>query len=146
MARYQSRLESIIKTRKYCQERAQMELIIQERLLSQEKAVLQKLIETSGAARSHLKKQQKVITPSEIQLYHEFIQYQKKRIDDQKKKTETYADTCEIKRIALEKAMQDKKMIENIEAKQKEVYASTLKKKELLLLDEVAGQIKWRRR
>ena len=146
MARYQSRLESVLKAKKYRQEGARMALIIQERLLSQEKAVLQELTEALERAQSHLKRQEEVITPSEIQLYYEFIQYQKKRIDDQKKKNGICEDTCEVKRIALEKATQDSKIIANVEAKQKEIYISTLKKKELLLLDEVAGQMKWRSR
>jgi len=145
MARYQSRLKSVLKTRERSQEKAQMAFVMEGRLLSQEEDILRKLLEASESARNHLKKS-RISSAAEIQLYHDFIGHQKIKIQHQEKKIAIQAEVCEGKRTVLEEATREKKTIENLEAKQRATYLATLKKNDALLLDELAGQMKWRQR
>jgi len=146
MARYQSRLKSVLSTRKQMKEKAQMAFMIEARLLAQEEAHLEELLDASRAAQDHLKARIALVSPAELQLYHDFIQHQKTRISGQKQVILRHIQACERKRSALEEATRHQKMIENLEAKHQAAYLSVLKRNDAQQLDEIAGQMKWKRR
>ena len=81
MAPYQSRLSTVLEERKNRQERVQRELAIQRQRLEREEGFLQKMIEASEAALNGLRQLQKGVgNPGEIEIYHQFVKHQAKKI------------------------------------------------------------------
>ncbi len=145
MAGYQSRLEIVIGARRTKQEVIQRELAVQKGRLLKEESLRKKMTDASESAMDGLiKRQQGGGTPSEIGLYYQFVQSQAKKIQEQNTLIADLEAAYEIKRRELEIATQEKIMVEKIEEQRKKEYIKRLKKKESDLLDEVAGQMKWR--
>lgn len=142
---YQSRLAIVLNARRTKQEVIQRELAVQMGQLLEAESILKKLKDDSESAMDALSQhQQGGGTPSEIGLYYQFVQYQAKKIQEQKTVISELETIYETKRKALEIATQEKVMIEKIEEKRKAAYHTKLKKKESDLLDELGGQMKWR--
>ncbi len=145
MAGYESHLKVVINARRTRQEIIQRELAVQKGRLLKEEGRLQQWIDASESAMDGLsKRQQSGGTPSEIGLYYQFVQSQAKKIQAQRILLTELEAVYEKKRQALEIATQEKVMVEKIEEKRKQAYMAGLRKKESALLDEVAGQMKWR--
>lgn len=141
MAKYQSHLEALIKVRRYRQEVVYRELLEQEDLLLLEKTQLQEYLETSDAAIDRLSQYQKTGgSPAEIQAHYSFIKAQGRKIKMQEGKISVQNETVEKKREELNEVIQEKKIVEKIEARQKTAYLELVKKKETFLLDEIASR------
>lgn len=142
---YQSRLAVVLNARRTKQEVIQRELAVQKGHLLEAEGQLKTLNDASEAAMEGLSKQQQDGgTPHEMDLYYQFVQSQAEKIQKQEAVISELEAVYETKRKALEVATQEKMMIEKIEEQRKINYIEKLKKKESDLLDEVAGQIKWR--
>ncbi len=142
---YQSRLAVVLNARSTKQEAIQRELALQKGHLLEAENVLKKLRDDTESAMDALSKHQEGSgKSSEISLYYAFVQSQARKIQEQEAVIAKLEDLYETKRRALEIATQEKVMLEKIEEKRKTAYFEKLKKKESDLLDEVAGQMKWR--
>lgn len=143
MARYQSRLTAVLKTRKHRQEAVKRELSEQWQHLSREETTLQSMVASSKKALNGLRERQEGLdSPVELALYYQFVKQQTDRIKVQERKVAAISETVKSKRQELEQATQEKKMVEKIEANRKAAYNAMLNKKESNFLDEVAGRMK----
>jgi len=141
MAKYQSHLEALIKVRRYRQDVVYRELLEQEDLLALEKISLHEYLEASDAAIDRLTTYQKTGgNPAEIQAHYNFIKAQGKLIQAQQQKISTQNEAVEKKRAELNEVVQEKKIVEKIEARQKAAYLEKVKKKETFLLDEIGSR------
>ncbi len=142
MARYHSHLEGLLKARRFQQEVIYRELIEQENLLSIESALLQEWVEASDAAVERLSTYQKSGgNPAEIESHYAFIRFQAEKIKIQQKKIRIQRKSVEKKRQELSEVVQEKKIVEKIETRQRDAYFKNIKKKEDMLLDEMAGRL-----
>ncbi len=142
MAPYHSYLETLLKTRKYREEIAYRELSEQLSLLKIETEHLKKLIGTSDDALDRLMQYQKRGgDPIEIQKHYGFIQHQGIKIKSQEEKISLQDKAVEIKRQELEEIVQERKIVEKVETRRKEAYLESVRKKEVAMLDEVAGRM-----
>ncbi|MFQ5588265.1 MAG: flagellar export protein FliJ [Nitrospiria bacterium] len=143
MAPYHSHLEGLLKARKYQQEVVYRELIEQENLLAIENTQLQTWVEASEAALERLKTHQHLGgDPGEIQRHYTFIQFQAEKIKTQQEKIRIQKETVEQKRQELSEVVQEKKIVEKVESRQRNAYFERVKKNENRLLDEIAGRMR----
>jgi len=142
MARYESRLNAVLNERQIRQEQVERELAVERQGLSREEETLQKMIEASDTALKGLReRQQGPGLPGEIEIYYQFVSHQANRIKKQEEVVLAQRQIFEAKRQELEAVIRDKKMIEKIEEKRREVFLATLKKKESDFLDEVGSRM-----
>lgn len=142
MSPYHSNLETLLNTRKYREEIAFRELSEQQSLLTREKEELKKLIGVSDDALDRLMQHQNTGgDPIEIQKHYAFIQLQGIKIKSQEQKINLQDEAVEIKRQELEEIVQERKTVEKIESRRREAYLESVKKKEVAMLDEVAGRM-----
>lgn len=140
MGKYRNHLETLIKVRRYQEEGVYRELLEQEDLLTLEKTHLNELLEASDTAVEQLSHYQKVGgNPMEIQTHYDFIKSQGIQIKLQKEKIIVQDEAVEKKRFELNEVVQEKKIVEKIEARQKTAYLEKMKKTETFLLDEIAS-------
>jgi len=145
MSGYQSHLTVVIDARRTKQEVMQRDLAVIKGQLLKEDGLLQKWMDSSEAAMDGLSKHQQTGgTPSEMSLYYQFVKRQAEKIQAQRTRLSELEAVYEKKRRALEIATQEKIMVEKIEEKRKQAYMARLRKKESDLLDEMAGQMRWR--
>lgn len=142
MAPYQSRLEGLLKARRYQQEVIYRELLEQENLLHIENARLQEWVETAESAVERLRAHQKLGgDPGEIQRHYAFLQFQAEKIKTQQEKIRIQKEAVEKKRGELSEVVQEKKIVEKVESRQREAYFERVRKNEAMLLDEIAGRM-----
>jgi flagellar FliJ protein len=143
MPRYPSKLDAVLRQRKRRQEEVQEEFIGLKHDLDTAEDQLRLLHREFEAAMKELSEQQaKGIAPGELDLYYRLIKQQYDRMEERRKTIEHLADECERKRQDLLEATREKKVVEKIEEKRKEIFLKDLEKKERNLLDEVAGRPK----
>ncbi len=145
MPPYYSPLEALLKARKYREEVVCREMMEQTDLFLIEKTQLEEWIEAAKSATEQLSLCQKNGgLPAELQSHYMFIQYQEKKIKQQQEKVALQNKALEKKREELKEVVQERQIVEKLEARKKEAFLEEIKKKENLLLDEVASRLKRR--
>ncbi len=145
MATYRSRLKTVLEERSIRQDQRQRAHAVEKQQLLREETILQKMIEASETALNGMSAlQEGFVNPGEIEVYWQFVDHQARKIAKQKEVVIAQRRMVEEKRQDLEKAVQEKKTIEKIEAKRKEVFFASVKKKESDFLDEVGGRMEQR--
>lgn len=143
MPRYRSKLDAVLKLRKRREEAVQEEFIEIKHDHDTAEDQLRRLHREFEAALKDLAEQQaKGIAPCELDLYYHLIKQQYDRLEERRKALQRLADQCERKRQDLLEATREKKVVEKIEEKRKEIFLKDLEKKERDLLDELAGRSK----
>lgn len=145
MPPYYSPLEALLKARKHREEIVCREMMEQADLFLIEKTQLEEWIEAAKSAAERLSACQKSGgLPAELQSHYTFIQYQEKKIKQQQEKVVLQNEVLEKKREELKEVVQERQVVEKLEARKKEAFLEEIKKKENLLLDEVASRLKRR--
>lgn len=143
MPRYQSKLDAVLRQRKHREEEVQEEFIELKHDFDAAQNHLHRLHRELESALKELAEQQvKGIAPGELDLYYRLIKHQYDRLEARRSALRDLSDQCERKREDLLKATREKKVVEKIEEKRKEIYLKDLEKKERNLLDELAGRAK----
>ncbi|GEM_PF-2940347 len=143
MARYESKLDAVLRQRKHHEEAVRDEFLEVKHSLDAAEDQLHRLHKELEAALQDFAAQQgQGMAPGEMDLYYHFLKQQCDRLAERRAAVETLADQCERKRQDLLEATREKKVVEKIEANRKEVYLKDLQKKEEVLLDELGGRPK----
>lgn len=143
MARYQSKLDAVLQQRKRHEEAVQGEFLGVKHSLDAAEDQLRQLHQELEAAMQEFTAQQgKGISPSEMDLYYRFLKQQYDKLEERRMAVQRLADQCERKRQDLLEATREKKVVEKIEANRKEAYLKELRRKEQIILDELAARPK----
>ena len=98
--------------------------------------------ETELLAEEFSGRQQQIDSIFEMQLYADFFARKREEMKEQQRRIETLDRVLEDRREDLVKATKEKKVMEQLKAKQKEAFRKEIAHKEGLLLDEIATQKK----
>jgi flagellar export protein FliJ len=147
MAKYQSKLNGILLHLKFQQEMAETALAERNRQLAVEEEKLSALRELMGQTNQNLlAKQEEGILPYELELYHRFIEQQKKSLEQQETAVQTLLEEYELFREKLALAIKEKKVVQKLDSNRQHTYLTKLEKKDQQITDEIAGQSKRTRR
>lgn len=143
MAGYRSRLDPVIRQRKYIEDEAQQEFVeTNNRFVAEEDQLKKVYKDLEQAFRDLNEKQAKGMRADEVDLFYRFIKQQCQRLEERRVSVKRLSDQRDEKREVLAKAVQEKKMVEKMDDIRKQSYFKELQKKEQGLLDEVAGRQK----
>jgi flagellar export protein FliJ len=147
MAKYQSKLNGILLHLKFQEELAETALVEKNRQLAVEEEKLSALRELMNQTNQNLlAKKEEGILPYELELYHRFIEQQKKRVEQQESTVQSLLEEYELFREKLALAIKEKKVVQKLESNRQHTYLSKVEKKDQQATDEIAGQSKRTRR
>jgi flagellar export protein FliJ len=142
---YQSRLSAVILMRTLQEEEAHREWAGAKGLLAQEQERLNQLGKKLQITLTALTDLQKgFVAADEVTLYFDFIENLREGIKHQKKIVAHQEAVCEEKRVLLDMAVKERKVVETVEERRKRAYFNQIFKKEQTVLDEISGQLKLR--
>jgi flagellar protein FliJ len=98
--------------------------------------------ETDLLAEEFSGRQQQINSIFEMQLYADFFARKREEMKDQQRRIEALDRVLEDRREDLLQATKEKKVMEQLKARQKEAFRKEIAHKEGLLLDEIATQKK----
>jgi flagellar FliJ protein len=105
-------------------------------LLEQEKT------ETAQLAEEFCERQQQIDSIFEMQLYADFFARKREEVKEQQRRVDALDRVLEDRREELLQATKEKKVMEQLKEKQEKAYRLEIRRKESLLLDEIATQKK----
>jgi flagellar export protein FliJ len=142
---YQSRLAGVLFQRKYNEEEAERAFLTAKNILLSEQEKLRLLQNKFHATLDDLTTiEERGGASDEIALYFRYIEWLQGVVDKQRTAIVRQEAICEVKRVQLTTAVQERKAVETIEEKRKTDYRNAAAKKEQIVLDEIGGQLKMR--
>ncbi len=139
MKKFNFNLSSVLKVRKQLETVAQREVFLAQEHLDKVKQVLKVLQdETENLEKELASKQRTGLSIHDYKDYLYYIQSLKKRLQQQQDVVFKSQNILKGKRNDVTKAMQKKKIIENIKDKQYDVWKEQFQKMEAKLTDELA--------
>jgi flagellar FliJ protein len=134
-------LESLLQHRLLLEEQRQIELAEARKRLNQEEAIkrmLEKSIQQVAATFS--KKAHEGLPPAESVLYYRYLDQQRKRLEQVIQRTVLFGQHVVRARQKLVETRKNRKMIENLKQKKRDLYEQNIRKKEQEFINEVAAQ------
>lgn len=142
MLRFRFRLEALLKYRKLQTNQAQAKLGQAITEWQNQLAVLNTLYEQAEQLADHLREiQQTAITVDELIACHEYGQFLKSSIKQQKEAVHKAEQYCEICREQLSEALKRQKLVEKIKEKRWNQFSEEMLRQEQKELDEIGLQL-----
>ncbi|OQX62643.1 MAG: flagellar export protein FliJ [Desulfococcus sp. 4484_242] len=139
--KYRFPFDALLRHRKFLEENLQREIGLLSRVLADEKKKLESLQQARKAASEKLRHRQKGkgITVSEVLLYTRFIERMSGQVNLQKTSVKKIEKNVEEKREDLVRAMKDRKIIEKLKEKKRQIFREQMMKQEQNFLNDMAA-------
>lgn len=141
MGKHRSKLEAVRKQRKLLEEEARIELVALQRRLDEEEHMLLRLkTDLHAEVRRFGEEQRTGIPPGPVDLHRRMIAFQQKKILSQQTVIKRTLEEIEATKVQLMLAMQDRKMVETLEAEQNKEARKILQLKDQRTMDDIAAR------
>lgn len=140
MAGFVFRLESYLGVKEKIEEQKKLEYGKSLAKLEEERQIKESLVKDKKNSINSFKDSiLKGVNPSTLDNYNKYIDFIKKKIENQNLEIKKAEDDAEEKRSQLVEAMKERKMLETLKEKDKEEYFKEVLKKEQKVTDEIVS-------
>ena len=139
MKKFEFSLVAVLKLRQEKEDLARKELVAVVETLQRLLEELERIKKERGEVEAEFrKKQQEAVQAEDLPIYLDYLQMMRTRMERKQDEIMKTQNIVELKRQAVIKAQQQKKMIENIKDKQYAAWQEAIEKKETEALNDLA--------